>query len=157
MILSPTLHTPFSFSWLLQMLYRNFFSFWSSHLLSVLHAWKKKKKAYSESPIVHQYRLGYCLWFLPTNLMIQVSCRRIWCIWSWLSFIYIWIPRIFFCNSLKILCIFLGLCKTSGSYSENFSCSGLLFSSIDLWICFCVHTTLVSSLEACNKPYSLEW
>lgn len=157
MILSPTLHTPLSFSWLLQMLYRNFFSFWSCHLSSVLHAWKKKIKAYSESPIVHQYRLGYCLWFLPTNLMTQVSCRSIWCIWNWLSFIYIWIPRIFLCNSLKILCIFLGLCKTSGSYSEIFSCSGLLFSSIGLWICFCVHTTLVLSLEACTKPYSLEW
>lgn len=118
---------------------------------------EKKLKAYSEIPIVHQYRLGYCLWFLPTNLMIQISCRSIWCIWSWLSFIYIWIPRIFFCNSLKILCIFLGLCKTSGWYSEISSCSGLLFSSTGLWIRFCVHTTLVLSLEACNKPYSLEW
>lgn len=157
MILSPTLQTPLSFSRLLQMLYRNFFSFWSSHLSSVLNAWKKKWKAYSESPIVHQYCLGYCLWFLPTNLMIQVSCRSIWCIWSWLSFIYIWIPRIFLCNSLKILCIFLGLCKTSDWYSEISSCSGLLFSSIGLWIRFCVHTTLVLSLEAYNKPYSLEW
>lgn len=154
MILSPILHTPFLFNWLLQMLYRNLLVFWNnSYLSSVLNASKRVKKILRKShPPSVSFRvllMFSCYRFNDSGVMLKYL--------MYLELIVVYWPmdiQDLPYNFLNTMCLFGSL---SGSYSEISLCSGLLFSSIGLWFCFCVNTILVLSLEACNKPYSLKW